>query len=91
LFLFFLIRETNRCNSPQRASQLYRLLKVIGKWSMIDVFVVIVLVSLVQLGNVLTVEPQLGIVFFTAMVLCQMIAVHCFDPRILWDKYHAYE
>nr|WP_247682375.1 paraquat-inducible protein A [Pseudoalteromonas sp. MMG013] len=91
ILLFYLIVQTNKCRSPQRASQLYRLLEVIGKWSMIDVFVVIVLVSLVQLGNVLTVEPQLGIVFFTAMVLCQMIAVHSFDPRILWDKYHAYE
>ncbi|MBQ4849642.1 paraquat-inducible protein A [Pseudoalteromonas sp. MMG012] len=91
ILLFYLIVQTNKCRSPQRASQLYRLLEIIGKWSMIDVFVVIVLVSLVQLGNVLTVEPQLGIVFFTAMVLCQMIAVHSFDPRILWDKYHAYE
>jgi paraquat-inducible protein A len=57
-----------------------------GKWSMIDVFVVIILVSLVQLGSVLTVEPQIGIVFFAVMVLCQMMAVHSFDPRILWDK-----
>lgn len=91
ILLFYLIAQTSKCHSPKKASQLYRLLEIIGKWSMIDVFVVIVLVSLVQLGNVLTVEPMIGIVFFTTMVLCQMIAVHSFDPRILWDKYHAYE
>jgi paraquat-inducible protein A len=91
ILLFYLITQTKKCHSPKKVSQLFRLLEVIGKWSMIDVFVVIILVSLVQLGNVLTVEPMIGIVFFTAMVLCQMIAVHSFDPRILWDKYHAYE
>ncbi|NOU50144.1 PqiA/YebS family transporter subunit [Pseudoalteromonas sp. JBTF-M23] len=84
--LFYLLFEAQMCKNPKRASQLYRWLEWMGKWSMIDVFVVIILVSLVQLGSVLTVEPQIGIVFFATMVLCQMMAVHSFDPRILWDK-----
>ncbi|BBN83406.1 paraquat-inducible protein A [Pseudoalteromonas sp. A25] len=91
LALFYLLYEAKMCNNPKRASQLYRWLEWMGKWSMIDVFVVIVLVSLVQLGSVLTVEPQIGIVFFAVMVLCQMMAVHSFDPRILWDKLKANE
>lgn len=89
--LFYLLYQTQFCTNPKRASRLYRLLDVMGKWSMIDVFVVVILVSLVQLGSVLRVEPQIGIVFFTVMVLCQMIAVHSFDPRILWDKFYRHE
>ncbi|WP_063356207.1 PqiA/YebS family transporter subunit [Pseudoalteromonas luteoviolacea] len=84
--LFYLVYQVRRCTHPKLASKLYRALEFMGKWSMIDVFVVILLVSLVQLGTVLSVEPQSGIVFFTAMVLCQIISVNHFDPRLLWDN-----
>jgi paraquat-inducible protein A len=89
--LFYLIIQSRRCTHPKRASTIYRWLEIMGKWSMIDVFVVIILVSLVQLGTVLSVEPQIGIVFFTIMVLCQIVAVNSFDPRILWDEFHNHE
>ncbi|MCF6434319.1 PqiA/YebS family transporter subunit [Pseudoalteromonas sp. MMG022] len=91
LALFYLLIETQRCKKVEQASKLYRWLEWMGKWSMIDVFVVIILVSLVQLGTVLTVEPQIGIVFFAVMVLCQMMSVHSFDPRILWDRLNPHE
>jgi paraquat-inducible protein A len=67
-------------------TKVYQLTEFIGKWSMIDVFVVAILVALVQLGNLRSVIPGLGIVFFTVMVLCQMMAAHAFDPRLLWDS-----
>jgi paraquat-inducible protein A len=67
-------------------SRMYQLTEFIGKWSMIDVFVVAILVALVQLGNLMSVTPGLGIVFFTIMVICQMLAAHAFDPRLLWDS-----
>jgi len=67
-------------------TKVYQLTEFIGKWSMIDVFVVAILVALVQLGNLMSVTPGLGIVFFTVMVLCQMMAAHAFDPRLLWDS-----
>ncbi|TMN86900.1 paraquat-inducible protein [Pseudoalteromonas phenolica] len=89
--LFYLILESKKCTNPKRASKIYRWLEIMGKWSMIDVFVVIILVSLVQLGTVLSVEPQIGIVFFTIMVLCQIVSVNSFDPRILWDKFHNHD
>lgn len=91
LALFYLIKETKKCTNPKRASILYRWLEFMGKWSMIDVFVVIILVSLVQLGGILSVEPHIGIAFFAIMVLCQLMAVHSFDPRILWDKFNNHE
>jgi paraquat-inducible protein A len=89
--LFYLVSQAKKCSRPKRASQIYRWLEIMGKWSMIDVFVVIILVSLVQLGTVLSVEPQIGIVFFTIMVLCQIVSVNSFDPRILWDKFHNHD
>ncbi|MBQ4833706.1 paraquat-inducible protein A [Pseudoalteromonas sp. MMG010] len=70
----------------KRYTKIYQLTEFIGKWSMIDVFVVAILVALVQLGNLMSVTPGLGIVFFTIMVICQMMAAHAFDPRLLWDK-----
>ena len=91
LALFYLVVQSKKCTFPTRSTLIYRWLEIMGKWSMIDVFVVIILVSLVQLGSVLSVEPKLGIVFFTIMVICQIIAVNSFDPRILWDQYHNHE
>ncbi|MCF2860572.1 paraquat-inducible protein [Pseudoalteromonas ruthenica] len=66
-------------------TRLYQVTEFIGKWSMIDVFVVAILVALVQLGNLMLVEPGLGALCFAAMVICQMMAAHAFDPRLIWD------
>ncbi|PID42002.1 MAG: paraquat-inducible protein [Proteobacteria bacterium] len=73
--------------STQNAThaQIYRMTELIGKWSMVDVFVVMVLVTLVQLGNLMSITPGLGVVCFGAMVICQMISAHAFDPRLMWD------
>ncbi|WP_419148110.1 PqiA/YebS family transporter subunit [Pseudoalteromonas 'SMAR'] len=86
VLLSYLLLRAKRPKNPLKATRVYRLLEYVGRWSMIDVFVVILLVSLVQLGTVLNVEPEIGIVFFTMMVLCQIAAVNSFDPRLLWDK-----
>ena len=67
-------------------TRLYQVTEFIGKWSMIDVFVVAILVALVQLGNLMSVEPGLGAMCFGAMVVCQMLAAHSFDPRLIWDS-----
>jgi paraquat-inducible protein A len=53
---------------------------------MLDVFVVIILVALVQLGNIMSVLPGKGALFFAAMVVTSMLAAHAFDPRLIWDK-----
>lgn len=66
-------------------TRLYQITEFIGKWSMIDVFVVAILVSLVQLGNLMSITPGLGTLCFAAMVVCQMISAHAFDPRLIWD------
>ena len=83
--LCFLVNKPAN-NQTKSYTRVYQLTEFIGKWSMIDVFVVAILVALVQLGNLMSVTPGLGTVFFTIMVICQMLAAHAFDPRLLWDS-----
>lgn len=64
---------------------LYRITEYIGRWSMIDVFVVGILVALIQLGNIMTVRPGIAAVAFAGMVVTQMLAAASFDPRLLWS------
>ena len=72
--------------SRQQASKAYLLIELIGKWSMIDVFVVVILVSLVQLGILMSITIGVGAIFFAIMVITSMIAAQLFDPRLIWDK-----
>ncbi len=64
---------------------LYRLTEVVGRWSMVDVFVVTIFTAIVQFGFVYTVEPEGAIIAFGAVVVLTMIAAETFDPRLLWD------
>jgi paraquat-inducible protein A len=66
-------------------TRLFRLVDVIGRWSMVDVFVVAVLVALVRLGNVAQVKAEPGVMFFAAVVVLTMFAAMTFDPRLMWD------
>jgi paraquat-inducible protein A len=64
---------------------LYRLTELIGRWSMVDVFVVTIFVAIVQFGFVYTVESEGAIIAFGAVVVFTMLAAETFDPRLLWD------
>ena len=65
-------------------TKLYRVTEFVGRWSMIDVFVVAILVALIQLGNIMTVRPGVAAVAFAGMVITTMLASRSFDPRLLW-------
>ena len=66
-------------------ARLYRLLEIVGRWSMLDVFVVAILVTLVQLKLLATVTPGPGALAFGAVVVATMLATTSFDPRLIWD------
>jgi len=70
---------------PKERARLYRITELVGRWSMLDVFVVTVLVALVRLGYLTTIEAGSGIVYFAAVVVITMIAAMTFDPRMIWD------
>ena len=64
---------------------LFRFVRAIGRWSMIDVFMISILVALVQFGAVVTIAPGVGAVAFAAVVILTMFAAEAFDPRLMWD------
>lgn len=69
--------------------RLYRITEWVGRWSMIDVFVVAIVVALVRLGNLLSIAPGPGGVAFAAVVVLTMLAAFSFDPRLIWDRQNA--
>lgn len=70
---------------------LYRIAEFIGRWSMIDIFVVIVLASLVQLGNTMSIVPGAATFAFTGVVVLTMLAAMSFEPRLIYNDKSAYE
>ncbi len=66
-------------------TRLYRITEAVGRWSMVDIFVVTILVALVRLGNLATIEAQPGAVYFAAVVVFTIFAALAFDPRLIWD------
>ena len=66
--------------------KLYRITEFVGRWSMIDVFVVTILTSLVQMGNFMSILPGPAVLSFTAVIILTMLAAMTFDPKLLWDK-----
>jgi len=75
----------------RRRIRLYRTVEIIGRWSMVDVFVDTFTAALVQLQPLMSVEPAVGLLFFAAVVVLTMLAVDSFDPRLLWDRTGARE
>jgi paraquat-inducible protein A len=63
----------------------YRLVDLIGRWSMIDVFMISILVALVRFGQFVSVQADVGAVCFAGVVVLTMFAVTAFDPRLMWD------
>ncbi|MET0383106.1 MAG: paraquat-inducible protein A [Burkholderiaceae bacterium] len=83
LLLISLQRHETRWKT--RRLRAYRLLEMIGRWSMLDIFVVAVLAALVQVENLAEMLPGPGAVAFGAVVVLTMLATHSFDPRLLFD------
>lgn len=91
LILVFLLLSVRRGSSwrPAERTRLYRITEAIGRWSMVDIFVVTILVALVRLGSLATIQAETGAVFFGAVVVLTMLAAESFDPRLLWDRSEA--
>lgn len=70
---------------------LYRLAEFVGRWSMVDVFVVIILVSLVQLGNAMSILPGSATLAFSGVVVLTMLAAMSFDSTLIYDNKSEYE
>ncbi len=70
---------------PHDRTRLYRILELFGHWSMVDVFLISILVALVDMGFLATIEPGIGVLYFGAVVIITLFASRAFDPRLIWD------
>ena len=90
LYLVITVKSGSIKNNAQRV-RLYRTVEIIGRWSMVDVFVDTFTVALIQLQPLMAVTPGPGLFFFAAVVVLTMLAVESFDPRLIWDSANARE
>jgi paraquat-inducible protein A len=90
LYLVFTVRRGS-IQGPGQRLRLYRIIEIIGRWSMVDVFVDTFTVALIQLQPLMAVQPAPGLFFFAAVVVLTMLAVESFDPRLIWDPASSME
>jgi len=67
-------------------THLYRLTELIGRWSMVDIFVATLMAALIQIQGLIVIEVGFGAVTFGAVVVLTMFAAMSFDPRLIWDN-----
>lgn len=71
--------------SPPKQIKIYRFVDFVGRWSMLDIYVITLLVALVKFGGVATIDAGPGAVAFGAVVVLTLFAALAFDPRLIWD------
>jgi paraquat-inducible protein A len=72
--------------SPRQRIWMYRFIEFIGRWSMLDIFVIAILVAIVNFGRLASIEADLGAIAFATVVILTMLAATTFDPRLIWDN-----
>ncbi len=84
IYLLLSVKYRSVRRLGERAT-MYRILELFGHWSMVDVFLVSILVALVDMGFLATIEPGVGVLYFGVVVIITMFASRAFDPRLIWD------
>jgi paraquat-inducible protein A len=85
LTLMLVATQTGRSGWLRDRTRLYYVVRWIGRWSMIDIFMEALLGALVRFGTVITIEPGIGAVAFCGVVILTIFAAETFDPRLMWD------
>jgi paraquat-inducible protein A len=76
---------------PHDRSRLYRIVELVGRWSMVDIYVATMLVALVQFQTLATIKAGPGAIAFGAVVVLTLFATEAFDPRLIWDRNTRHE
>ncbi|WP_020210898.1 paraquat-inducible protein A [Gilvimarinus chinensis] len=84
IYLLLTVKRGKPVNSTQ-ATRMYRFIDLIGRWSMLDLFVIAILVTLVSFGKLANIEANIGATAFGAVVVLTLLAAESFDPRLIWD------
>ncbi len=77
--------QTGRSGWLRDRTRLYHIVRWIGRWSMIDIFMESLLGALIRFGAILTIQPGIGAVAFCSVVILTIFAAEGFDPRLMWD------
>lgn len=85
LFILLITVQRGSILGLKPRTRLYQMLELIGRWSMLDVFVVALMVGIVQMPGFASIKPGFGIIAFGMVVVLTMLASMSFDPRLLWD------
>lgn len=83
-YLLISVQRRSTRGLKQR-TRLYRLVEFVGRWSMLDIYVVTLLAAIVQMGSLAIVKAGPAAIPFGAVVILTMIAAQTFDPRLIWD------
>ena len=87
ILIYLLISVQKRsCLHRQRRKKLYVLTEIIGRWSMVDVYVVGTMIALVHFGGLTEITPGMGANFFLLVVIMTMLSAMSFDPKLIWDN-----
>jgi len=87
ILVFLLVSVQLRSSwRPKDRTRLYRLTELVGRWSMVDIYVVTIMVALVRFGALANVDAGPGAAYFAAVVILTMFAAESFDPRLIWDR-----
>jgi len=87
VILFYITATSHYERHALLKTRLYQIVEAIGRWSMLDIFLLAVLVALMKLGRWSTVVPEPGSLLFLLVVIFTMLASAYFDPRLLWDEH----
>ncbi len=87
IVLFWLLISINQHSNwrPEDRALFYRVTEFVGRWSMVDIFVIAILAALIQFGELAYVKVGVGSIAFALVVISTMLAAHNFDPRLIWD------
>lgn len=83
--LAWTVRHATHWRRIERA-KLYRIVETVGHWSMLDVYVVVLLAGMVRFGRLASIHPEPGLLAFGAVVILTMLAARSFDPRLIWQE-----
>lgn len=84
--LFYLSATVGKSKNRRFQTRLYHAIEAIGRWSMLDIFLLAVLVAIMKLGPWTTVVPEIGSLMFAFVVIFTMLASASFDPKLIWEE-----
>lgn len=84
-YLLIMVQRGSQLRLKEK-TRLYLIAEVMGRWSMVDVFVVAILAALIQLGKLTSIAPGPAGIAFAAMVILTMFSAMAFEPRLIWDQ-----